>query len=148
MCKLTPMKNSLLLLAAVAAAAGAAHAAPVDVCAMLPQPEAQAVVGKIRNVTSMKAQGSLLGECTFEGAQASLSMAARPAAEYEATVAAASDKGKAPEPAQGLAGKAVKSKYGLLYQPSGKPYFLQMIGRRGDNEDMAIALEGAKKLKQ
>ena len=142
------MKIRLRILALVAAASGAAHAAPIDVCAMLPQAEAQSLVGKIRNVTSMKPQASLLGECTFEGANATLSMAARPAAEYESTIAAASDKGKAPEAAQGLAGKAVKSKYGLLYQPAGKPYFLQVIGRRGDNEDMALAVDAAKRLRQ
>ena len=141
------MKNVLRGLAPFAVVA-VAHAAPVDVCAMLPEAEAQSVLGKIRNVTSMKPQGSLLGECSFEGANASLSIAARPAAEYEPTIAAAFDKGKAPEAAAGLPGKAVKSKYGLLYQPAGKPYFLQVIGRRGDGADMAIALEGAKRLRQ
>lgn len=128
---------------ALACLATLAHAAPVDVCAMLPQAEAQAVVGKIKNVTTMKPQGSLLGECTFEGANGTLSMAARPAGEYEPTVREASPS----EPVQGLAGKAVKSKYGLLYQPSGKPYFLQVIARRGDKEDTAMAFEGAKRLK-
>jgi len=41
----------------------------------------------------------------------------------------------------------VKSKYGLLYLPAGKPYFLQVIGRRGGEDDIALALEGAKKLR-
>ena len=135
---------------AVAACVGvpAAHAATVDVCAMLLPPDAEAIVGKISNVTSIKPQGSLLGECTFEGAKGSFSVAARPAQEYDETVKAAADRAKPPEPAPGLAGKAVKSKYGLLYQPSGKPYFLQVIARRGDTEDLAMAIEGAKKLKQ
>ena len=143
----TGMKTILRPIATVCVL-GATHAFALDLCAMLPKPEAESVVGTIKNVTTMKAQGSLLGECTFEGANGTLSMAARPAAEYEATVRETFDKGKPPEPAQGLAGKAVKSKYGLLYQPAGKPYFLQVIGRRGGVEDMALALEGAKKLRQ
>ncbi len=135
---------------AVAACIGvpAAHAAPVDVCAMLPRAEAEAIVGKIANVTSIRPQGSLLGECTFEGAKGSFSVAARPAQEFDETLKAAADRTKPPEPAQGLAGKAVKSKYGLLFQPSGKPYFLQVIARKGEAEDMTMAIEGAKKLKQ
>ena len=140
--------KTLLRSLGILCALGATHAAALDVCAMLPKAEAESVVGKIKNVTTMKAQGSLLGECTFEGANGTLSMAARPAGEYEATVREASDKTRSPEPAPGLAGKAVKTKYGLLYQPAGKPYFLQVIARRGDNEDMAMALEGAKRLRQ
>ena len=139
--------KTILRSVAILGALGATHAFALDVCAMLPKPEAESVVGKIRNVTTMKAQGSLLGECTFEGANGTLSMAARPAGEYEATVKETFDNGKPPEPAQGLAGKAVKSKYGLLYQPAGKPYFLQVIGRRGGEDDIALALEGAKKLR-
>ncbi len=140
--------KTILRSIAILGCLGATHAAALDVCAMLPKPEAESVVGKIRNVTTMKPQGSLLGECTFEGANGTLSMAARPAGEYDATMREAYDEGKPPEPAQGLAGKAVKSKYGLLYLPAGKPYFLQVIARRGDKEDMAMAVEGAKKLKQ
>ena len=148
MCRLTPTKNVPLALAILAVAAANANAAPVDVCAMLPGPDAESLVGKLRNVTSMKPQGSLLGECSFEGANATLSIAARPSAEYEATIAEVSVKGKAPDAAQGLAGRAIKSKYGLLYQPAGKSYFLQMIGRRGGNEDVTLAIEAAKKLRQ
>ena len=132
-------------IAVLACLAAAAHAAPVDVCALLPQAEAQSVVGKIRNVTTMKPQASLLGECTFDGANGTLSMAARPAGEYEATVKEAAPA----EAVQGLAGKAVKTRFGLLYQPAGKSYFLQVIARRAgkDDMDMALALDGARKLK-
>jgi hypothetical protein len=142
------MKTVLRTIAAAIALATATQAAALDVCAMLPRADAEAVVGTIRNVTTMKPQGSLLGECTFEGAKGTLSMAARPASEYEPTLKLAADKDRPPEAAQGLGGKAVKSKYGLLYQPAGKPYFLQVIARRGGDEDMAMALEGAKKLRQ
>src|SRR2546421_271393 len=100
------------LVVAASIAVPAAHAAPVDVCGMLSKADAEAVVGKIVNVTSIKPQGSLLGECTFEGAKGSFSAAARPAQDFEDTLKAAADRTKPPEPAQGLAGKAVKSKYG------------------------------------
>src|SRR2546423_5341425 len=136
------------LAAAACAAIPAANAAPLDVCAMLAQADAQAIVGKIKNVTTIKPQAGLLGECTFEGTNATLSIAARPAQQYQETVQAAGERNKPLEAAQGLAGKAVKSKYGLLYQPTGKPYFLQVIGRHGDTPDIALAIEGAKRLKQ
>jgi hypothetical protein len=140
----------ILRLVAITAALGVpfAHAAPVDVCAMLQVSEAEALVGKISKVTTIKPQGSLLGECTFEGAKGTFSAAARPAGEFDETLKAAADRIKPPEPVPGFAGKAVKSKFGLLFQPSGKPYFLQVIARKGDAEDMAMAIEGAKKLKQ
>jgi hypothetical protein len=140
------MKKIPLLLAT--SLAMAAQAAPVEVCVMLPKADAEALLGKLVNVTSIKPQGSLLGECTYEGAKASLSVAARPAQEYDATIGAAADKAQPPVPVPGLAGKAMSTKYGLLYQPAGKPYFLQVIGRKGDTGDMALAIEGAKKLRQ
>src|SRR3954465_8384453 len=127
--------KSIVCLVTAAAFAAAAHAAPVDVCVMLPKADAEALLGKLVNVTSIKPQGSLLGECTYEGAKGTLSVAARPAQEYDATLGAAADKARPPSPVAGLTGKAMASKYGLLYQPTAKPYFLQVIGRRGDTED-------------
>jgi len=141
------MKSTHYCLAAACFAVAAAQAAPVEVCPMLPKADAEALLGKLVNVTTIKPQGSLLGECTYEGAKGSLSIAARPAQEYDATVGAAADKARPPTPVPGLAGKAVASKYGLLYQPTGKPFFLQVIGRKGDTEDVAVAIEGAKKLR-
>lgn len=126
-----------------------AHAqVPVDACALLARGDAEAVIGKLKGEPeAMAAQGSMLGMCTWNGANGTVSVSARPAREFDDTIRYLQRRKKAADPVPGLGAKAYQTGSGLMVQPKGKPYFLQVIGMRRFKIDGEVAAEAARKLK-
>ena len=136
--------------AALACAAACAHAqgaAPVDTCKLLSKPDAEALVGALSAQPEAEAaQGSLLGMCTWAGAKGRFSVAARPAAEFDDTIRSLQRRKKQADAVPGLGAKAYQTRSGLMVQPQGKPYFLQVLAFKGAKRDAGLAVEGARKL--
>lgn len=106
----------------------------LDVCSWYTTDDAAAVLGKpVPKAVAGKAQGSLLGKCDFStGEGSAISISARPADEYQGSVDAVDGTKVA-----NLGSGAAFSDSGLLVQPAGKDYFIQIIampepGKFGD----------------
>jgi hypothetical protein len=118
------------------------NGAPVDVCALLDQADAEAVLGKLSEPPKPGTPtGSLLGECTWQSTSKGFSMltiSARPAAEFKDTLdlATKSAPGKA---IAGLGAEASQTRMGLMIKLADKPYFLTLLGTPKDPEKEAIA---------
>ncbi|MEV8516799.1 DUF3558 family protein [Dactylosporangium sp. NPDC051484] len=110
---------------AAQAGGGPAAAAPVDTCALFTPADAATVLGKPGlEPTPQKAEGSLLGGCTYTRTDgASVNITARPAREWDST-----KKSYNGTPVSGVGKDAVwADKVGLLVLPEGKPYFLHVL---------------------
>ncbi len=114
--------------------------AAVDVCSFASRDLVEGVVGKLsEDPKPTPPQGSLLGGCDYSFEGGMLSISARPASEYDATV-----KAYAGADVAGVGEKAHASeKAGLFVQPAGKQYFLHILGG-GAGIDDAKKLEVAK----
>lgn len=124
------------------------NAASVDTCALIARADVEAVVGPLaQDPKADQPQGSLLGGCDFMTADyTSVSVSARPAREFDATVKYAGEKA-ALQPVAGLGEKAFQTRYGLMIQPAGKPYFLTVVVLSGGAMNAALSLDIARKLK-
>lgn len=115
-------------------AAPTAHAA-VDVCALVTQAEVKEVLGGV-DVDAGEPQpaaGSFLGGCNFMVLKAGkmVSVSARPATEWSATVATYKDLA----PVAGVGQAAHHSgKIGMLVQPASTPYFLHLLVVPGNDQ--------------
>lgn len=123
-------------------------AASVDTCALIARADVEAVVGPLaQDPKADTPAGSLLGQCSYYGADASLILSARPAREFDGTVKYAGEKA-AVQPVAGLGEKASQTQYGLMIQPAGKAYFLTVVVMRpGGALDGALSVDIARKLK-
>lgn len=131
---------------AAASPPGAPNGEPVDVCKMLETSEVEALVGPLlEGPKAGQAQGSLLGECSWMSkSMVLISISARPAAEYKQTLEYATKKAPA-QPVTVPGAEAARTSLGLFVQPSGKPYFLQVIA--GNAKDPEVGAKLASKLK-
>ena len=119
----------------------APSAATVDVCALLAESDAVAVLGALSKAPLANApQGSLLGECEYAGAKGSGSVSAHPADELEGTIEYMGKK-KPVQKLSGLGQVAYATDYGVMVQPAGKPYFLSVfiVGDNGPALTEALA---------
>lgn len=116
---------------AKAGGAAAVKGDPVDVCALLATEEVEAIIGKLSEPPKPGTPtGSLLGECLWQSTAKGYNMvtvSARPAGEYQATVDAAT-KRDAGKPIVGLGAQAVNTRAGLMIKLADKPYFLTVLG--------------------
>lgn len=119
----------------------AAVSKTVDVCALLAEPDASAVLGKLSQPPQAQTpQGSLLGGCDYFGGKGSGSVSAHPANEFSGTIKHAGKK----KPVQALAGlgeAAYATEYGVMVQPAGRSYFLSVfiVGDNGPALTEALA---------
>lgn len=142
----TPVISSLSLLLLLSACGDDGASAPrddggseppptleaVDVCAMLDPEAVQEVMGTLAGgLRSQPSQGSQLGGCVFETPNSVImvSVYARPAAEYEGTVAYASELSPA-HPVEGVGSEAVFTKSGLYVRYDDAHYFIHVIATR------------------
>lgn len=121
---------------------------PVDVCAMLPKEDAEAVLGPLlMGPKSGKPQGSLLGECTFMSKKNVVAMvSARPAGEFADTVKLSSKNAPAKAVAA-LGSEASSTQYGLMIKLADKPYFITVLAGPMGKMDHDTSLAVGKKLK-
>ena len=106
----------------------AAPAAPgqeaIDICGKIAKADVEAAVGKVTGEPeAMKAQGSMLGMCNWMTEAGMASVSARPAGEYDATVASV----KNGKDVAGIGEKTNASDVGYLVKLAGKPYMLQVM---------------------
>ena len=96
----------------------------IDVCGWYSTDAASKVLGEpVAEAVAGEPSGSLLGQCRYSGdGGAVITISARPADEYEASAAAV-----AGTDVQGLGKAAVFSDSGMLVQPDGTDYFIQII---------------------
>jgi hypothetical protein len=134
----------------VAAGAPSVHAqaphTPVDVCKLMTTAEAGEVLGTTIDVaTPDTPQGSLLGGCKYLSMRGILTVSARPAGEFDATLRSMRNA----TPVE--AGAGVKAHYsdrlGLIVSQGAKPYFLHIViaGTPGPNTSERF-LSAAKKI--
>ncbi|WP_406069382.1 hypothetical protein [Micromonospora sp. NBC_01638] len=104
----------------------AVTAEPVDTCALFTADDFASVVGKpAGQPEKQEPQGSLLGGCTYLSKDVTVSVyvTARPGREWDDSVKAHGDVS-----VSGVGEKAFwADNVGLLVQPAGKPYFLQVL---------------------
>jgi hypothetical protein len=113
----------------------------VDVCALLAEADAVAVLGTLTNPPQAQApQGSLLGGCDYAGAKGSGSVSARPADEFAGTVEYMG-KRKPVRQLSALGEAAYATEYGVMVQPAGRSYFLSVfiVGDNGPALTEALA---------
>lgn len=118
-----------------------AAAASVDVCALLDETDAAAVLGTLEKPPEAKpARGSLLGECAYTGVKGSGSVSAHPADELAGTVEYMG-KSKPVQTLSGLGTVAYATQYGVMVQPAGQTYFLSVfiVGAEGPALTEALA---------
>lgn len=120
-------------------------AGAVDVCALLAESDAIAVLGKLsKPPQAQAARGSLLGECEYFGDKGSGTVTAHPADELAGTVEYMG-KSKPVRTLPALGAAAYATDYGVMVQPAGKPYFLSVFIVGDDGPALTEAL--ARKLK-
>jgi hypothetical protein len=112
------------------AGAAAASTEAVDVCAILTKQQVEEATKAKVTGEPMKdaATGSYLGGCKWMTDKGTVSVSARPIAEYDATAAGGTD-----VPGVGAAAKMTKS--GMMMKLEGKPYFLHVMTMKGSKID-------------
>jgi len=126
-----------------------------DVCAFLAPADVEALIGGPAKSESMQRMGSSWGGCNLGPAELDaknlgkarfLMVNIRPANEFEATVDYHRKKGTVSEIAD-LDGQAYLDGKSLLWQPSGKPWFVFVSGGPLGKQDPAFAVDAAKRMK-
>jgi hypothetical protein len=135
------------VLALLAALPAAAAPAPVDTCALVPEAAAVAAIGKLTTPPAAKPPlGSQLGGCDYGSAKGTATVTAYPADDLDGTVRRDLKKGRAKAIA-GLGDKAFQTEYGVMFHPSGKPYFLGVFVMQGAEYDAVASEKLARQLK-
>jgi len=126
-----------------------------DVCAFLAPADVEALIGGPAKSESMQRMGSSWGGCNLGPAELDaknlgkarfLMVNIRPANEFEATVDYHRKKGTVSEIAD-LDGQAYLDGKSLLWQPSGKPWFVFVSGGPLGKQDPAFAVDAARRMK-
>lgn len=126
-----------------------------DVCAFLAPADVEALIGGPAKSESMQRMGSSWGGCNLGPAELDaknlgkarfLMVNIRPANEFEATVDYHRKKGAVSEIAD-LDGQAYLDGKSLLWQPSGKPWFVFVSGGPLGKQDPAFAVDAARRMK-
>lgn len=135
--------------------AGSQSEPAADVCAFLAPADVEALVGGPAKSEPMQRMGSSWGGCNHSPAELDaknlgkarfLMVNIRPANEFEATVDYQRKKGGVSEVTD-LDGQAYLDGKSLLWQPSGKPWFVFVSGGPLGKQDPAFAVDAARRMK-
>ena len=124
-------------------AGGSTNGEPVDVCALITAADISEALGsEFGEGEPQPSQGSLLGQCDFSAADVTtaevvlVSISARPAGEYDATVAASGN----PTPVDGFSGDANQTDAGLMLSYEDFMIHVLAVGASGLDPDAAVSV--------
>lgn len=133
-------RAAMLAIATAAVAFGARADEGMNVCKLVTRSEVESLIGRLHEERQGKPYARLLGQCDFDGERGRLTIMVRPIDEFEETLAFARKDGRVVR-MEGVPGHAYHTRYGMMLQPPGRTYFVQVMAhdrRMADTDEVAL----------